>query len=47
MTLINSDCAQFHGYQDLALSIGKTNDLISSLQLQGPQRQTAVTDYFK
>lgn len=39
--------AQFNGYQDLALAVGKANDVISSLQLRVPKRQTALTDYFK
>ena len=39
--------AQFNGYQDLALGVGKANDVISSLQLRAPKRQTALTDYFK
>ena len=39
--------AQFNGYQDLALAVGKASDVISSLQLLAPKRQTALTDYFK
>lgn len=39
--------AQFNGYQDLALAVGKVNDVISSLQLRGLKRQTTLTDYFK
>ena len=38
---------QFNGYQDLALAVGKASDVISSLQLLAPKRQTALTDYFK
>ena len=37
----------FNGYQDLALTVGKASDVISSLQLLAPKRQTALTDYFK
>ena len=33
---------QFHGYQDLGLSIEKENDLYFSLQLRTWQQQTAV-----
>ena len=39
--------AQFNGYQDLAIVVGEANDVISSLQLRAPKRQTALTDYFK
>ena len=39
--------AQFNGYQDLALAVRKASDVISSLQLLAPKRQTALTDYFK
>ena len=39
--------AQFDGYQDLAPAVGKANDVISSLQLRAPKRQTTLTDYFK
>ena len=39
--------AQFNGYQDFALAVGKANDVISSLQLRAPKRQTALTDYLK
>ena len=39
--------AQFNGYQDLALAVGKASYVISSLQLLAPKRQTALTDYFK
>ena len=39
--------AQFNEYQDLALAVGKANDVISSLKLRAPKRQTALTDYFK
>ena len=39
--------AQFNGYQDLTLAVGKASDVISSLQLLAPKRQTALTDYFK
>ena len=38
--------AQFNGYQDLALAVGKASDVISSLQLLAPKkRQTALTYY--
>jgi len=30
--------AQFNGYQDLAIAVGKANDVISSLQLRSPKR---------
>ena len=43
----NNSYAQFIGYQDLALAVGKANDVISSLQLHAPKLQTASTDYFK
>ena len=36
--------AQFNGYQDFALAVGKASDVISSLQLLAPKRQTALTD---
>ena len=39
--------AQFNGYQDLTLAVGKASDMISSLQLHAPKRQTALTDYSK
>ena len=39
--------AQFYGYQDLALSIWKANDLISPIQVQAPKRQTLEMDYFR
>ena len=39
--------SQFNGYQDLALAVGKANDVISSIQLRAPKWQTALTDYFK
>ena len=39
--------AQFNGYQDLALAVRKASDVISSLQLLAPKRQTALKDYFK
>ena len=38
--------AQFHGYQELALTISKANDLIAGLKLNGPRRQTHIEDYF-
>ena len=39
--------AQFHGYQELALSVSKTNDLICDLKLHAPHRQTNIEEYFK
>ena len=39
--------AQFNRHHDLALAVGKANDVISSLQLRAPKRQTALMDYFK
>ena len=39
--------AQFNGYQEIALAVEKANDVISSLQLRAPKRQTALTYYFK
>lgn len=39
--------AQFHGHQDLSLSLAKSNDLIYALKLQGPKRQTHLKDFFK
>ena len=44
---VNNSYAQFNGYQDLALAVGKANDVISSMQLRAPKRQAALTDYFK
>ena len=38
--------AQFHGYQELALTLCKVNDLLSEIKLSGPQRQTHMDDYF-
>ena len=38
--------AQFHGYQEVALTISKANDLPFDLKLSGPQRQTHVENYF-
>lgn len=38
--------AQFHGYQEFALSVAKSNDLIYALKLSGPQRQTHMQDFF-
>ena len=37
---------QFNGYQDLALAVGKANDVISSVQLRAPKQQTALMDCF-
>ena len=37
--------AKFHGYQELALTISKANDLLCDLKLSGPQRQTHVAAY--
>ena len=34
--------AQFNGYQDLPPAVGKAIDVISSLQLHAPKRQTAL-----
>ena len=39
--------AQFHGYQELSLSLGKSNDQIYALKLRGPKRQTRMQDFFK
>ena len=39
--------AQFNGYQEITLAVGKANDVIWSLQLCVPKRQTALTYYFK
>ena len=38
--------AQFHSYQELALTFCKVNDLLSKIKLSGPQRQTHMDDYF-
>lgn len=38
--------AQFNGYQDLALAVGKTNDVISSLQLRTPKQQNSIDGLF-
>ena len=38
--------AQFHGYQELALTLCKVNDLLNKIKLSGPQRQTHTDDYF-
>ena len=38
--------AQFHGYQELALTISKANDLITELKLNGLRCQTHIEDYF-
>ena len=38
--------AQFHGYQELALTLCKVNDLLNEIKLSGPQRQTHMDDYF-
>ena len=39
--------AQFHGHQELSLSLAKSNDLIYALKLEGPKRQTHLKDFFK
>ena len=38
--------AQFHGHQELSLSLAKSNDLIYALKLQGPKQQTHLKDFF-
>ena len=39
--------AQFHGHQELALSLVKSNDLIYALKPQVPKRQSSLLDFFK
>ena len=39
--------AQFHGHQELALSLAKSNDLIYVLKIRVPKRQTSLQDFFK
>ena len=39
--------ALYKGYEKLALSISKTNDLLCALKLDAPRRQMQIEDYFK
>ena len=41
------DFALYHGFEELALSISKTNDLLCALKLYAPKRQMQINDYFK
>ena len=41
------DFALYHGFEELALSISKTNDLLCALKLNAPKRQMQINDYFK
>ena len=38
--------AQFHDYQELALTLCKVNDLLSEIKHSGPQRQTHMDENF-
>ena len=39
--------ALYHGYEELASSISRTNDLLCTLKLNAPRRQMQIGDYFK
>ena len=39
--------AIYNGYEELAQSISKTNDLLCALKLNAPRRQMQIEDYFK
>ena len=39
--------AIYHGFEELASSISKTNDLLCALKLNAPKRQMQINDYFK
>ena len=41
------DFTLYHGFEELASSISKTNDLLCALKLDAPKRQMQMNDYFK
>lgn len=40
------DFAQFHGYEELSLTLSKVNDLLHEIKLRGPKSQTTITEFF-
>ena len=37
----------YHGFEEVASSISKTNDLLCAIKLKAPKRQMQINDFFK